>query len=239
MSFATFSAKCRRLHLNFSLLVGLVNAEKFQLMHRTHIHPIPLYLPASCKNLVDPHGYYCGPFTTILHDIGHTLWGSLLRVEDRNKLFETFVPLLQLLQEEAKQHARLARKICLTLASKIEHAIERAYDFNLTFINEFDDTEKRFVQYIAKTFTNNDGFIFPYWNTDQTIEYTTFGECQEDHLYFLLHQFYYHPKLSAEEKSLWKEMLDYINCQLTLMNRSPRETRGAARARTNVSRSFA
>lgn len=174
---------------------GTIGLDTLAKMHQSGNHPVPLYSTYIKSNPKKADTYRCGPFLMWLHDIGHTFWGSLLDLKDRDFIFNHFVPQLELLKKEAKDHKDTE------VTSAIDDSIRQACDFDLTDIRDFISKDYRLINYLKRTFR-----IYPYVK----VEFEDIGSCKEDRLYFLLkkmhHSTFFQDKLIEKR---WDEILRF------------------------------
>jgi hypothetical protein len=203
--------------LEFQPILGKISHEDFYLLHQEDFHPVALYDPDNENNLVAPHGVACGPYTTMLHDAaGHTVWGSLLTPEERESIFSIFIPECKKVLSAAESYPLDKNKLAIvpmfSLVEKFERAVINATDFDLTDLEIFNDPTTRFWRYLARTFGDKLGdFLYP---SEQKKNYyprnLALGDCQEDHIYFLLKKHFYLCIAPQQPTGLWKSFLTYL-----------------------------
>jgi hypothetical protein len=202
--------------LKMQPIFGKISDENFFSLHQNNLHPVAMYDPGSTNNLVKPHGLSCGPYPAMLHDVaGHAFWGTLLTSKERASIFTAFIPEIKKIMLTTEHYhldiTRLAIKPKLSLLDKFEIVMLHAIDFDLNGLEDFSQPDTRFIKYLARAFGYELGdFLYP---SDQRSSYRVnlpIGDCQEDHVYFLLKQHFYQFISPCEPSGLWSKLLTYL-----------------------------
>jgi hypothetical protein len=122
-----------------TFLFGATGLKKLEQLHKQNKHPILLYSNAVKSNVNSAHDFPCGPLGTILHDMYHLFWGSLLPLSFRAQIYEFLIPNLTSIFEMAKLHDNIQ-------SSKVaESLIETLGDFDLlTITHKPEKTRENF-----------------------------------------------------------------------------------------------
>ncbi len=180
-------------------ILGSINIGTLRKMHEQGKHPVALSALHVKSNVTNVHGRRCGFFHAILHDLFHTIGGSMLLPSEREMLFNCFIPTLESLFKIAEQHNDKE------LMDKIKKTIEKAVDFNLSNVSEFCGDD-RLILYCSRAFGNNNAeSLYPFGK----VEFEKIGASVEDRFYFLLLKMQ-HELPEGKEKKFWDDIIHLI-----------------------------
>lgn len=175
-------------------------------LHQRNLHPLPLYSPHVKNNTLKVHEYVCGPIPALMHDWGHIVWGSLLKAEEREKLFKHIIPQLSFLKDEAYAHRDR------NLEEAIDEIIEKANDFNLTPIEYYIDPRTRFTTYLQRIFnTRHIDKFYQYWISQDPDKFYSIGDIPQDSFLFWVNRLAQDSRLTKEEQSIWSQLANLFN----------------------------
>ena len=197
-------------------ILGNINERTLKLLHLRKLHAQTIYHPDVTTNpeaIIDD--YLCGPWVAWLHDLVHALCMNLFSEEELDRVFEKYIPALQLIQAWLYPY-RCQADLFDFCYRFLERIIERANDFDLTNIYDTFAYGKQtkttiFEAYIRRCFTKdtvgadfnkNPGRLILYSQKDDEcifIEDTRFGKYRFsnyllDPIYFALHKFAHDPQ---------------------------------------------
>lgn len=193
------------MHLKPYPIFGSVSINTLNKLHEANLHPVSLYSTSVFSNQRVSHEHRCGPLLNWLHDIGHTFWGSMLTIEERNLIFTKIIPKINGLITLAKKSNDAA------IVNHLNAVIERIYDFDLTNISTYQDKATRLQVYLSRAFTYNKNKKF--LSADETC-FEKIGTRVEDRIFYLVSTIIHQPNLSQEESKLWKNIIDGFNTLL-------------------------
>jgi hypothetical protein len=123
---------------------GTVSTATLRQLHKNGIHPISLYAPHVKSNLREADSFRCGPTAIAVHDDAHTIWGSMLKPEERDYIFNYYLPQLDVL-------ANALKNVNAAAYAAVLEVIRRTADLDL--IGEvFNTAEIRFGKYLESRF---------------------------------------------------------------------------------------
>ncbi len=112
-----------------------------QQFHVAHQVPVAFYVKEVRNALLEVHDNHCGPFPTLMHDIGHAFWGSLLTHVERNIINHDLIPYFE------KFKTQLNTEAAAKVVDQINHMLT---DYDLTPIMNFGVKHTRFVKYVMR-----------------------------------------------------------------------------------------
>ncbi len=211
--------------LEMQPIFGNISDAEFFTMHQTNQHPVALYDPDSTDNLVEPHGLRCGPYPAMLHDVaGHAFWGTLFSAAERASLYSTFIPAIKKIMADAENYFLDDRKLAvqpkLSLLGKLNLIILQVIDYDLNDLEFFADPDTRFIKYLARSFGEKAGELL-YPELQNYYMKLALGDCQADHIYFLLKKHFYQTSAPATPEGLWSKLLTYLQTHTKANDQQP------------------
>jgi len=164
--------------LQIKPMLGQIGNETLIQYHLHDQHPVALYSMLVKSNLTEVHDYTCGPFPTLIHDLGHWLWANLLAPRERYLIFNEIIPRMRTLKVQAESVNDTVT------ANRISGIIDRLYDFDLTPLSQYREAKSRLATYVARCMRSSSVshglFLF------SQDEFASIGKCNDDRLYFLI-----------------------------------------------------
>lgn len=176
-------------------MFGSISLKTLKNLHEESLHPVALYSHYVKSNPKKADSYRCGPFFMWLHDVGHTFWGSLLSLHEREFIFKQFIPKMELLKEEAAEHKDLE------VVSYIDDIIKHSADFDLTDIQRYICKTDRLTLYLTNHMDLYNG---------SKVELVDIGTCKEDRLFFLINKMNYLKQFNNDYYPIWGAILSHI-----------------------------
>jgi len=173
-------------------IFGSIKPATLRNLHQNHIHPMGLYAYDVGSNPKNVHGLRVGPMSQLLHDIFHVICATLLTLDERNFIFEKFIPAI----EKAKQQAEKIADV--DLSKRLDSAI-KSIDFDLSPINIYSDRSKRLAKCLARTFE-----IYDSAPENQHLSIGT----SADKVYSILNKI--GADADGKDKKIWQDVLTLI-----------------------------
>jgi hypothetical protein len=183
--------------LQMSPIFGRIGLPSLRLLHEQHKHPVAFYSRHVKSNLPSVHGSRGGPFFQWLHDVGHTLWGSMLTPDERRQLFDKVLPFFDKACDEAAQHKDSE---ALDIIQEIKASL---CDFDLTPLEHYKHPDRRFIDYIKlRSRLNKYGTFY--------VDSDSMGENVEERIFILLHKTFNQLGSVREDDYLYREVIPHL-----------------------------
>jgi hypothetical protein len=199
-----FLKKISPLAMKMLPVFGNVGLASLRELHSQGFHPASLYSNRVQSNPKDADGNKCGPLIMLVHDISHTYWASKLTAQQRELIFNHFLPQIDLMLCEAqKQGDRIVEE-------RLKDIIQTTVDLGSDLHQFYTDPSNRLERYLSAIFLHSYDFA----------ESFKLGDVPGYSIIFLANRFYNTMNVTEFDEVIWKKTIFNKHFQLMKVMKS-------------------